>query len=205
MQANRRKLGLLLIVIGLIIIILIIYFGFIRSVPEEEFFVPTPPDQTGQLPAEPEVIGTTPGDRPLNPQLYDLSREAAHEFDAEDLAKRAMLYAERLGSYSSQSEYSNFSDLKIYMTANMKAWVDQQVTILKEENRGGGYYGIETKALTSEVLSFNETAGTAEVLVLTERRESRENIGGGESFRQDINLRFVKSGDDWLISAAYWD
>lgn len=204
MQNNRQKLGLFLIALGLIIIILIIYFAFMRLEPEEPgIFEPTPITD-GQLPPGTDTGTTTPADRPLA-QIYDPSSEPAHQFDAEDLAKRAMLYAERLGSYSSQSDYGNFIDLKMYMTTSMRAWVDRQVADLKIAHRDGAYYGIETKALTAQANSFNDEAGTAELVIITERRESRESVGGGESFRQSITLNFRKVNGEWLIDGAYWE
>lgn len=204
MQNNRQKLGLLLIALGLIIIILIIYFAFMRSEPADPGILEPAPITDGQFPPIAEDGTTTPADRPMT-QVYDPSSEPAHQFDAEDLAKRAMLYAERLGSYSSQSDYGNFLDLKIYMTANMRAWVDRQVADLKSTHQAEAYYGIEAKALTSQTNSFNDEAGTAEVVVVTERRESQESIGGGESFRQSITLNFRKVNGEWLIDGAYWE
>lgn len=204
MQNNRKQLGLILIVIGLVIIGLIIYFGFIRETDLEPV-VPGPTETpSAQLPPGPTVGTTTPSDQPTDERRYDLSKEKTHEVNSADLAKRAMLYSERLGSYSSQSDYGNFTDLKIYMTPDMQAWVDKQINDLKIKNSNKTYYGIETKALTAEVKSFNEATGQAEISVITERRESSEAVGGGESFRQTIDLKFIKEGNDWLIAAAYW-
>jgi len=204
MQNNRKQLGLTLIVIGLVIIGLIIYFGFIRETELEPVIPGSTEIPSAQLPEGPTVGTTTPSDQPADERRYDLSKEKTHEVNSADLAKRAMLYSERLGSYSSQSDYGNFTDLKIYMTSDMRAWVDKQINELKIKNNSQTYYGIETKSLTAEVKSFDEAAGQAEVSVITERRESSETVGGGESFRQTIDLKFIKEGSDWLIAAAYW-
>jgi len=204
MENSRKKLGLFLIILGFLIMILLIYFTFIKKDPGEPGVFEPEPVAEGQLPAELETGTTTPADRPLAP-VYDPGNEPVHRFNSEDLSKRAMLYVERLGSYSSQSDYGNFLDLKIYMTASMKAWIDRHVADLKAIYRDGSYYGIETKALTSEVVSFSDAAGTAKIIIVTERRESRETIGGGASFRQSITLDFRKVNGEWLIDGAYWD
>jgi hypothetical protein len=208
MQNNRRNVGILIIIIGLILIALIIYFGFLRkSAPvEPEGTATTTPTVTSQLPTGPEVSTTTPSDKPRNYQKYDISQEAPRPTGSADLAKRAMLYSERLGSYSSQSDYSNFTDLKIYMTDSLRVWSDKYVAELKSQVKNNAYYGIETKALTTEVKSFNDKSGTADIVVTTERRESTEKIGGGEPFIQKIDLSFVKTASgDWLMDKAYWE
>lgn len=204
MQNNRRNIGIALIILGLIILGLVIYFTiFKKSVTPNG--IETPVENTsGTLPETGKKGTTTPSDVPRD-KNYDISKEAVHQVNSGDLAKRAMLYSERLGSFSSQSEYTNFSDLKIYMTESMKAWADKTIKDLQEKNKGGqAYYGIETKALTTEVKSYDEKIGQAEIIVTTQRRESTEKIGGGEPFIQKINLSFLKVNGEWLMDKAYW-
>lgn len=205
MQTNRKKVGIALIIFGLLLIVLIIYFGFLRR-DKGGVFVPVVEEEVtpAQLEPAPEEITTTPSDRPADESRYDLSKEKPHVIDGLDLTKRAEGYAERLGSYSSQSDYSNFTSLKAYMTPAMQSWVDTEVEKLRANNSGDSYYGIVTRALTANIDSFDDEAGKAEVSVMTERRESRSEIGGGESFRQEVKFSFVKSGSAWLIDAAYW-
>ena len=120
------------------------------------------------------------------------------------MEQRAAAYAERLGSYSTQSDYGNFTDLKIYMTASLQDWADKYVATQKAAAKSGSYYGITAKTLTTEVKSFDDKAGTAEIIVTTERRESTEAIGGGEPFRQNLDLKFLKVNGEWLMDSAYW-
>jgi len=206
MQNNRQKVGIALIILGLVLIGLIIYFGFIREDELEPAVTPSGEEApSGQLPSGPETGTTTPSDRPSEERQYDISKEQPHKFNEADLAKRAMSYAARLGSYSSQSDYSNFTDLKMYMTVGMREWTDKEVASLKAKNSGSAYYGITTRALATETKSFDAQAGTAEITVITERSESTEAIGGGEPFRQSIDLKFVKADGEWLIDGAYWE
>jgi len=208
---TNRKLGILIIVIGLLLIILIIYFGFIRkSASVTPITTPTATTTTGQLTSGPSTGTTTPGDLPRNYQQYDISKEPAHKFNADDLSKIAMAFAERLGSYSSQSDYGNFTDLKIFMTSSMQAWADKTVAEYKAKSANNtAYYGIVTTAVTTEVKSFDDAAGTAKIIVTTERRESTANsavgTGGGQPYKQKIDFSFVKVNGDWLIDSAYWE
>lgn len=201
---NRKKLGILIIIIGLLIIAAIVYFAFIRqagvtSVPGNE-----PATTTVQLPAEPESSTTTPGNRPRNYQQYDISKEAPHQTNANDVAKLAASFAERLGSFSNQSDYSNFEDLDIFMTASMRDWAKEYVKKMRADNPyQGKYYGITTKAVSTETKSFDDKAGKAEIVIGTQRRETK--IDGSENnFDQNLRLTFVKENGQWLVDGAYW-
>jgi hypothetical protein len=207
MQTNRKRIGLLLILIGLLLLILIIYFGFFKKTPTG---VPTGPTGTstvaGQLPAGPSTGTTTPGDRPTGHQTYNLAQEAPHVTSATDLEKIGMSFAESFGSYSNQSEYSNFTGLKIFMTDNMKAWVDTYIVDLKKSSAAStGYSGWETRALTANASGFDDQAGTALIIVTVERSTSTEQIGGGVPQIAKLDLTFKKVNNDWLVDRAYWE
>ncbi|MFA5154899.1 MAG: hypothetical protein WC453_00530 [Patescibacteria group bacterium] len=205
MQNNRRNLGILIIVIGLIILALVIYFGFLRpgATPETAPTTSTPA-AISSLPTSPAAGTTTPSDKPTNHQLYDISKEAPHQFNLNDLAKLAEFFAARFGSYSSQSDYSNFTDLRLFMTQSLQDWVDGYVQKLRQSKPGTSYYGITTRALLTKTKSFDDRAGTADIVVTTERSESTEQIGGGTPYQQDLELKFKKVGGDWLVDEVYW-
>lgn len=207
MFTNRKTAGLIVIFLGLLLIILIIYFGFIRKAPS--VMETTLPEQTPsgtQLPITATTGTTTPGDQPRNYQQYDIAKEPVHQTDAEDLAKIAMAFAERLGSFSNQSDYGNFTDLKIFMTESFREWADKYVAEQKSQAQNFGvYYGIITEALTTTIKSFDATTGTARITVATERRESSEKINGGTPFRQNVDISFLKVNNEWLVDAAYWE
>lgn len=204
MQTNRKTIGLLFVLLGLLVIAAIIYFVFMKKAATEEPLTPGTNNPISQLPAGEEKGTTTPSDKPRRTE-YDLTKEPTHSTNAADLAQRSKSYAERLGSYSTQSDYGNFTDLKIYMTASLQAWADKYVAEQKASAKSDSYYGITAKALTTEVKSFDDAAGTAEIIVTTERRESTEKIGGGEPFTQKLDLSFLKVNGEWLMDKAYWE
>ncbi|MEI6529535.1 MAG: hypothetical protein WCN88_04025 [Candidatus Falkowbacteria bacterium] len=206
MQTDRKKIGILIIVIGLIIIGLIVYFGFLRKSSPTVIDNTEVPEVTGQLPSAPTIGTTTPSDQPRNYQKYNAASEATHQINGDDLGKISMSFAERFGSFSNQSSYGNFTDLKILMTDNMKTWADKYVEELKTQpNSSSAYYGIVTDSLTYEVKKFDDAAGQAEILIGTQRRESTEKINGGESYNQNLSLSLVKVGGEWLFDKAYWE
>lgn len=199
---NRQRTGLAIIIAGLLVIAAIIYFIFMRPVEQPEPV--TPVDlPSGQLPTAPEESDLTAGNTPRR-NTYDLSSETPHETNATDVAKLAGIVAERLGSFSNQSNYSNFEDLNIFMTATMRDWAKTYVEKMRTDNPyDGNYYGISTFTINTSVTSFNDNAGTAEIVVGTLRRETK--VDGSESeFNQDLRLVFVKEGDRWLVDGAYW-
>jgi len=201
---NNKKLGIFIIVTGLLIIIAIIYFFFVRN--KETVIETVPPDNTStvQLPVINETSSSTPGDRPRNYQQYDISKEAEHKTNSDDMAKLATAFAERLGSYSNQSNYSNFEDLNIFMTQSMRDWASSYVEKMRAENPySGSYYGVTTKAVSTEVVNFNDAQGVAEVIVGTQRKETSIN-GGENNYQQDLRLNFVKESGEWLVDGAYW-
>lgn len=204
MQADRKKMGILIIIVALIIIIAIIYFVFLRkpviTVPVN---IPIENGITSGLPAAEQIGTTTPGDAPQD-GAYNIAAETPHKLNGDDLGKQSMSFAERFGSFSNQSNYGNFTDLNMMMTDSMKTWAEKNVNDLKSKETGTAYYGITTKALTYEIKSFDDNAGTAEILVGTQRQESTETINGGTSYIQNLDLNLVKVNGDWLFDQAYW-
>jgi hypothetical protein len=180
MKFDRRKFGIALIVVAALLLAAIIYFTLFRSsqqTPEQPLGNEGTPTDESNLPEAP-IGTTTPSDRP-SAASYDLAAEEPHVTNADDLGKLSMSFAERFGSFSNQSNYGNFTDLEIMMTPSMRTWAREYVETLRSQATDSSYYGITTKALTYEVKKFDENQGRAQVLVSTQRRESREAVGGG--------------------------
>lgn len=205
MGGDRKKIGLFIIILGVVIIGLIVYFLIIKQNYLSKEPVEGEPGSTEVIPAD-EFPTTNPSNVPVNYQTYDVEQDGPRETTADDLGKLAMSVAERFGSFSSQSNYGNFIDLKIMMTSDMRDWIDSYIEELRSRPEGsdGTYYGITTKAINYEVKSFDDEAGKAEIVVNTQRRESTENINGGEPYNQALRLELVKVNGEWLFDAAYW-
>ncbi len=205
MGGDRKKIGLLVIILGVVIIGLIVYFLIIKQGHFPEGPLENESGSEEVIPAD-EFPTTNPSNVPVNYQVYDLEQAGPRETTADDLGKLAMSVAERFGSFSSQSNYGNFTDLKIMMTSDMRNWIDSYIQELRNRPEGNSsdYYGITTKAINYEIKSFDNNAGQAEIIVNTQRRESRENINDGEPYSQDLRLVLKKVNDEWLFDAAYW-
>lgn len=204
MENNRKKIGILLIALGILIIILILYFALKKSPVEDEPIITSP--ETNQPAGQLEQSSTTPSNIVREKINYDVSQEEEHRFNATDLAKRAEAFAERFGSYSNQSNYENFSDLELFVTDSFNDWMTSYASKLRDNSpASSAYYGVSTRALTVEVRSFDEEAGTATVNVITKRSESSANNGALDPYSQELLLEFIRDNGEWLVDAAYWE
>jgi hypothetical protein len=123
----------------------------------------------------------------------------------DDLKRMAGLFAERFGSYSNQSDYSNINDLKIFMSRKMCVWADNYVTEQKKSGLTAIYYGITTKSVSEEVKNFDEDSGLAVILVSTRRREANGTTNNVSNiFNQNILINFIKENGIWKVDSASW-
>lgn len=120
-----------------------------------------------------------------------------------DLKKLAASFAERFGSYSNQSKYDNFKDLKLFMSDSMKSWTDEFIEEKMNEDYSGEYYGISTKAVVVTVDNFDPSNGVASATVETQRIEGREGEEDNVIY-QDLKINFVKDNKNWVVDEANW-
>lgn len=205
-QENRKNLGIFIIIGGLILLIAIVYFGFFRNKGTNIIEAPVATINNGQLPSGTES-GTSTISEPVRANINpDISKETPHKINGNDVAKIAMAFAERFGSYSNQSSYGNFTDLKIMMTQNMKDWADEYVKGLQASSTNQtAYYGITTNSITSEIKNFDDNAGVAQIVVTTQRQETRGSSDTSSSFIQKLDLDFKKVNGEWLADRGYWE
>lgn len=200
---NRRYFAIALIVIGAVLIAGLVYFFFFYEyqAPAETPVLNEPAGglpQTGNtnIPAAPAGQSNT---------VIPSPKPRKEEMGENELKRMAGSFAERFGSYSNQSDYSNIEDLMIFMTGSMREWAEEY--IIKTAGKSGDrsiYYGITTKSVAEEVKKFDEAGGEAEILVRAQRRESAGARANSRTFYQDIAIRFVKESGAWKVDAAIW-
>ena len=122
------------------------------------------------------------------------------------LERMASSFAERFGSFSNQSNYSNVLDLRMFMTEKMKAWAENYVEKNKKNSVASDiYFGVTTKAVSSNTETFDEDKGEAIILVKTRRREATGTTNNSSKiYNQDILISFVKEDEAWKVDSAYW-
>jgi len=135
-----------------------------------------------------------------------IKRNEVRSFNKEDLTRLASSFAERFGSYSNHSNFSNIIDLKVFMTEKMQRWADAYVTEQRKNNLADALYcGITAKAIEKEVKEFDDNVGVASVLVTTRRREysgSTNNLS--DTFNQAVLIRFINENGAWKVDSATW-
>ncbi len=199
---DNKRLGIFIIGTALIILIAAAIFMFIFNKRQNEG------NQATTTPLEivnPDALREkTLGQENKVDYVFDPTVEANRALNSEDLRKMALSFAERFGSYSNQANYGNISDLKVFMTPAMQDWADDYVVQLKKQNNGNtDYYGITTVAISGVVNNFDDTAGQAEILVSTQRKEV---VGSAEAkvFNQDVLINFEKIKGEWKTKSAAW-
>lgn len=204
---NPKRTGLIIIIISLILLAVLIFLIIWQKNAQPETPAVVPPVATSTLPlaeADPiETPTTTPGDRPRNYQSYDVSQEDPYQVVAYDAEKKAKLFAERFGSFSNQSNYSNIADVTILMTPSMRVWAENYLAELRRQPYSGDYYGIITTAIVSETLAYDEAAGIINLVITTERQETK-GLEAGPLYEQKIEIDLVREGNDWLVDRAQW-
>lgn len=204
---NKRVVGFLLIGLAIVLLILAILF-FLN--PEKNILknIFDRDSKTDQIEKTPEQIFEEDRAREREDIVYEFDPEveANRDWDEDDFRQIARSFAERFGSYSNQSDYSNIDDLKLFsMTKKMKEWADDYVRGLRATTPSKQeFYGVTTKALLEpKILSFDLPGNKVELLLTVQREESFSS-GPNKIFSQDIKITFLKEGGEWLVDSAFW-
>lgn len=201
---NRKIIGIIIVILSLILIAGIIYIVFFyrfSSSPEPVVQAPvaTAPAKIVNEPVvePPATESSLTAEPPVTPKKT--------ETQSDDLARIASAFAERFGSFSNQSDYGNIRDLEIFMTDSLKNWAENYVNDARaKKTQTAIYYGIITKAISSEAKKFDADAGQAEILVKTQRRETAGASGNSSTFYQDIIIKYAREQGVWRVDGVYW-
>lgn len=199
---NRKVWGIIIVITALAIIAGIVYIIFFyKFSPSSEPVVESPAVQE-----QPKIIAPIV-ESPVKPAatVQPIVPLKKTEIDSDDLTRMASAFAERFGSFSNQSDYGNIRDLQIFMTDTMKIWAENYIIDARaKKTQTTIYYGIVTKAISSEAKQFDADIGQAEILVKTQRRESAGLAGNSATFYQDIIIKYVREQGIWRVSGIYW-
>lgn len=126
---------------------------------------------------------------------------------AEEVARRqisatAMQFTERYGSYSTDGDYENVSDLFPLMTAALQSESETMIRTGRSAPPADSYVGVTTKAVSAHIQDLNLSAGTAAVTVQTQR-VTQTPTSRGTSY-ETLSLSFVRSGTVWKVNRVSW-
>ena len=199
---DKKRLGIFIIGTSLIIVIVIAIFMYTFNQKQKAAEQANVPVQT-ETDAN-KLFEDALNNKPKTEYVFDPTAEKNRVLNSEDLRKMALSFAERFGSYSNQANYGNIEDLKIFMAPKMQDWADDYVASLKKADKDSTtYYGITSTAISGDVKKFDDKAGSAEILVTTQRREV-VGVGEPKVFSQAVLIVFEKVKDEWKASSATW-
>lgn len=134
--------------------------------------------------------------------VVQTSSEAKAKSDVEKIAR---FFTEYFGSYSTDSNFTNVTGLKVYMTQNMQKWADSFVQDAKKSQQNTtGYFGVTTKAVSLQTKVFSDSQGIAQVTVSTQRREATGTSTNARIYYQDMTVSFAKEKGVWKVNEAVW-
>jgi len=199
---DRKIWGIIIVIIALAIIAGTVYVIFFYK-----FSAPVEPvtESTANTTTQTPIVNqpTVSVNEPIVTQPVEPLKKA--EVSEADLARMASAFAERFGSFSNQSDYGNIRDLEIFMTPNLKVWAENYINDARSRKTDSAiYYGIITKAVSSQSKLYDADSGTAEFLVKTQRRESAGVSGNSSTFYQDILIKYLREKGVWLLDGIYW-
>lgn len=219
---NRKFIGILIIVSGLLIMVGLVYFVFLKNMNFDKYFGKTkkqepvpariikPKPQISidenreekEDPAPTKIISHVDSQTGGAVQQENISQEVS----VDDLKRIAAVFAERFGSYSNQSNFSNVTDMELLMSETMKTQSRKYIFDQRQKEIGDkAYYAIATRAISEEVPDFDEKQGRAKVLVKTRRKEMSDSGKIAEKvFEQMIEIYFVKENNSWKVDKISW-
>jgi hypothetical protein len=113
----------------------------------------------------------------------------------------ARSFAERWGSFSTESDYQNVQDLYSVMTPTMRTWADKYVSDQRAKPASSEFFGVTTRAMKAEIIENKNNA--VRIQVTTQRIETKSNAPS-KSYYQTMELSLVKNGDGYLVDGAWW-
>ena len=116
----------------------------------------------------------------------------------------AMTFAERYGSYSSEGDFVNLSDLFPLMTERYQRAMEQELVRLRQQPRAAAFSSTTTVVMNVDVeIPSGETSRTATARVLTQRTD----VKGGtapRTYGQTLTVQLLKISEGWRVDSAKW-
>jgi multidrug efflux pump subunit AcrB len=193
-----RKQKILIVIVGILIILALFYWLFLR-----ESFTP----QSGTTKTNVNVVALPPVIPPNSTTVSATVPEASQEEKLRSsISRLAAAFAERYGSYSNQGNFENLLDLKSLMTEKMQTETDNFIRQAEiSAGDSASYFGVTTKAISVNIVSIDEGAGTAEITVGTQRRESSGSMANNSAIKyENLELTLWKISGEWKVDAAKW-
>lgn len=188
-SSSKRLLILIVIALVLLVAVLISLFVGPKSTPTADPVILPSPSPVITIPEPPSAP-------PISQQVEQQARTASSVIQAD-----AKAFTERYGSFSTEAQYANLSDVMPLMTDAFAAQTQRTIATAPVATE---FYGVTTNAIAVNVSSLDENIGSATVTISTQRQETKGNARTATVRYQDLVLAFQLIGTDWKVSSATW-
>lgn len=168
----------------------VIWWMFLRQKPQTSVVSQDTPQH---LPQRTTPSVSTPETAVDAPQAQEVSATTV-----------ARTFAERMGSYSSESNFQNVEDVLGVVTESLASQLKKDAARERAAmpSETGGYYGISTLYLGAKTTEQSDTS--IALLVQTQREESFGSPGNSSIRYQSLELTLVKEGESWKVNTYTW-
>lgn len=201
---------IILFFLGSLAVILIVYFLYFSTKAPGQAPNTSVNTAVGELPLESEKNIVKGGDVPSSVskqgQITSISKDtiAPQEREGAEISRMVFSFVERFGSYSHESRFQNLQDLEVFMTQNMKIWVQDFISKNKDNTSSAkAFKKITTKSLVVKELDMDPEIGLASIVITTQRREF-DNATATMPYYQDIYVELKKINNEWKVDSATW-
>lgn len=179
-----------IIAIGILLLLMILWLISLL-LPKEKPATETPAPQTNTTQESAQT--------PFTNQQLEEEKEVRTQTSS--MTTTAKLFVERYGSYSNEANFQNIRDVIPLMSVEFAAATTADLATKTQPN---GFYGVTTRVIAVKVVSQNETTGTAEVLLSTQRTEENGSAQNTTTKYQDVELMFVTESGVWKVDSVKW-
>jgi len=189
----------ILIVAGLIVIGLIVYFIIVPV-----FKANAPANVNVNKPAN-TSLPTTNNQQPTTntptppPPPVEVTPEAKQASSARTVA---IAFAERFATYSNQNDLANLDNLEAISTPAVWSFVNgsYRAGLVKTLPAASAYYAMVSTSLNAKVVPISDTEDSATVLM-----QRVESGTVSKVTYATLDLKLKKVGDAWLVSWEEWE
>ncbi|MFA6474333.1 MAG: hypothetical protein WCV85_05665 [Patescibacteria group bacterium] len=117
----------------------------------------------------------------------------------------AKSFASIYGSFSTQNNYENITELYFYMTPELKT--QQEAFVAAEKAKQGDtslYQGTSSESRIVHLDALDAKAGTAAVTVTLVREATSGNNATTTTYNQNLTLTFAKMDGVWKVGRLAW-
>ncbi|MBI4434764.1 hypothetical protein HY635_03035 [Candidatus Uhrbacteria bacterium] len=116
----------------------------------------------------------------------------------------AMTFAERYGSYSSEGDFVNVTDLFPIMTERYQRATERELIRLRQQPRASEFSSTTTVVVKVDVdLPDGESSREATARVLTQRTDVRGGVTP-RTYGQTLTVQLLKISEGWRADSAKW-